>query len=68
MRIQSLFSLTILTLAGALIIGCDSGEPRVATEGATPDAIAEYEAAVAAAEGNMGEYVESSPDGETPAE
>ncbi len=53
-------SFLILVLLGALVVGCGSGEPRRSTDGADAQAIAEYEAAVAAAEGNMEASVESS--------
>ncbi len=53
-------SFMFLVFLGAFVVGCGSGEPRKSTDGASPQSIAEYEAAVAAAEGNMGENVESS--------
>ena len=37
----------------SVFVGCDSNEARTATEGVDADAIAEYEAAVAAAQGEM---------------
>lgn len=51
----------LLVLLGAAIVGCGSDEPRRATEGASQQAIEEYEAAVAAAEGNMQESMEQDP-------
>jgi hypothetical protein len=53
-------SFLFLLLVGAIVVGCGSEGPRTSTEGASPDAIAEYEAAVAAAEGSMESAVESS--------
>ena len=53
-----------LVVLRALVVGCGSGEPRKATDGASPDAIAEYEAAVAAAEGNMDADLKSAAAGE----
>ena len=48
-------------LTGAVITGCGSDAPRTATDGADADAIAEYEAAVAAMEQ---QNVESGMEGE----
>lgn len=46
-------SFLFLVLLGVMVAGCNSNEPRRSTEGASPQDIAEYEAAVAAAEGSM---------------
>lgn len=37
----------------AAVVGCGDSRPQTSTEGADAQAIADYEAAVAAAEGNM---------------
>lgn len=54
----------------ALMVGCsNSGDARNATDGASTDALAEYEAAVAAAEGGMEAELNAQEDGnEAPAE
>ena len=49
----TVLSLLLPVFLVAFVVGCDSGEPRTATDGADAQAIADYEAAVAAAEGNM---------------
>ena len=46
-------SFLFLVLLGAIVSGCGSDEPRKATDGANEQTLAEYEAAVAAAEGSM---------------
>lgn len=56
----SLSSFLSFVLLGAVVVGCGSEEPRTATEGASAQDIAEYEAAVAAAEGSMAASEESS--------
>jgi hypothetical protein len=56
----SVFSCLVLLL-GAVIVGCGSDEPRRATDGASQQALEEYEAAVAAAEGSMQESIEEDP-------
>ena len=40
----------LLLLLGAIAVGCDGGGTQTATEGATEDAIAEYEASLLEAE------------------
>ncbi len=46
-------SLFFLGLLSAIVVGCGSEEIRTSTEGADARAIAEYEAAVEAAQGSM---------------
>lgn len=48
-----LSSCFVLVLLVAAVVGCGDSRPQTSTEGADAQAIAEYEAAVAAAEGDM---------------
>ncbi|PAY16292.1 hypothetical protein CKO51_27470 [Rhodopirellula sp. SM50] len=50
---SQLSSCLILMLLVAAVVGCGDSRPQTSTEGADAQAIADYEAAVAAAEGNM---------------
>ncbi|MDV6034868.1 MAG: hypothetical protein F9B45_33210 [Phycisphaera sp. RhM] len=43
----------VLMFLVAAIVGCGDSRPQTSTQGADAQAIADYEAAVAAAEGNM---------------
>ncbi|QEG00651.1 hypothetical protein Mal15_47220 [Stieleria maiorica] len=53
---KSILSHLLLVLVSiTLVVGCDDSGPKTSTEGADAQAIADYEAAVAAAEGNMAE-------------
>ncbi|MCS7470079.1 hypothetical protein NZK35_25830 [Stieleria sp. ICT_E10.1] len=52
MKPQPLSCLFLMLLV-AVVVGCGDTGRRTSTEGADAQAIAEYEAAVAAAEGNM---------------
>ena len=61
LRMRFSVSSCLLPVLLAAAVGCGGDEPRRATEGASQQAIEEYEAAVAAAEGNMQESMEEDP-------
>ncbi|WP_182868189.1 hypothetical protein [Stieleria mannarensis] len=49
------FHVLLALVSITLVAGCGDSGPKTSTEGADAQAIADYEAAVAAAEGNMAE-------------
>ena len=55
----TLSSFLLIACLGIFVVGCGSGEPRRSTDGADAQAIADYEAAVAEAEGNMATNMDS---------
>ena len=63
MKSQPLSSLFLILLVAA-VVGCGDSRPQTATQGADPQAIADYEAAVAAAEGNMATSSDATEEGQ----